>query len=144
MGDQRRLDFDGRNPLAAYLQHIVRATTIPVVPVGVLVILIAGVNPVAVNGIFGLLMLVPVVGGGAIAANEQVADLAPCNSVSAFIGNQRLVAGHQLARAARPDLSRAVTDEDMQYLCAADAIQDIDMEFLLPAAQDIGGQRLTS
>src|SRR5579883_2299182 len=142
MGDQRGLDLDGRNPLAADLEHVVRAPGVPVVAIGILVILIAGMNPVPGDGIFGLLMLVPIIGRDAVPANQQIANLALLHRVAVLIGNQGLVAGNQLAGAAGTDLVGPIADKDMQNLGAADAVEDDHVELILPAAQDLARQGL--
>src|SRR5579875_131951 len=140
MGDQRCLYLDRRNPLPADLEHIIGASAVPVVALFVLVILIAGMNPVTVDHIFGLLMLVPVVRGGAVPLDQQVADFTLRYGLAFFIGDDGLIARHELTGTARLYLANAIADEDMQDFGAADAIQDIDVKFFLPAAQDIGGQ----
>ena len=47
MPDERRLDLDRRDPLAADLEHVVGAAAVPEVAVGILVILVAGLDPVS-------------------------------------------------------------------------------------------------
>ena len=74
--DERALDLDRRDPDAADLQHVVGAAGVPEVAVGVLVVLVAGLDPVAEERLLGLLVLVPVVGHGRVALDAQVADLA--------------------------------------------------------------------
>ena len=74
--DQRVLDFDRADPQAADLEHVVGAPGVPVEPVGVLRVLVAGADPVPFDRVLGLLVLVPVAGADRIAADPQVADLA--------------------------------------------------------------------
>lgn len=50
-----------------------------------------------------------------------------------FINDARLVARNELARASRADLALAVADKNVEDLGATDAIEDIDVELLLPA-----------
>src|SRR6266851_5604991 len=97
-------------------------------------------NPVAVDGVLGLFMLVPVVRRRAVAANQEVANLAVFDRVAALVGNQRFVAWHQLARTAGAYLSWAIADEDVQDFGAANAIEDLHVESLFPAPQDVRGQ----
>src|SRR6266700_1991859 len=99
-------------------------------------------NPVAVDGVLGLFMLVPVVRCRAVAANQEVAYLAVFYRVAALAGNQRVEAWHQLARTAGAYLSRAIADEDVQDFGAANTIEDLHVEGLFPAPQDVRGQGL--
>ena len=54
----------------------------------------------------------------------------------------RLVARHELAATARPHRARAIRDEDVQDLRAADPVQDLHAEALAPALEDRRRQRL--
>src|SRR5215467_5665741 len=100
-------------------------------------------NPVAVDGILCLLVLVPIVCCRTVATNQEVADIALLHRMAAFIGNQRLIARYELACAAWSDLASTITDEDMQNLGAADAIEDLYMEGVLPTSQNVSRQRFT-
>jgi hypothetical protein len=62
--DQHALDFHGTDPDAAGLQHVVAAAAVPVIPVGVAVVLVAGADPFALDRRLGLLVLVPVIRAG--------------------------------------------------------------------------------
>src|SRR5579872_34793 len=99
--------------------------------------------PVTIDGIFCLLVLVPVVRGNTIATDEQIADFALRHRLAGLVGDKSLIARYKLACATGAYLSRTITDEDVQYFGAADAVKNIYMERLLPAPQDIGRQRLT-
>ncbi len=70
MGDQCSLYLHGRDPLTTDLEHVVGTTAVPVVAIGILIVFVTGVNPVAVDYVFGLFVLVPVVGGCAISLNQ--------------------------------------------------------------------------
>src|SRR5205823_4765502 len=125
------------------LQHIIGATAIPVEAIGILVILVACMNPVTIYDILGPFVLVPIVRGRTVSANQQIANVALFYRVATFIGNQCLVARHEFAGASRLYLARTVTDKNMQNLRAADTIENIYIEFFLPTPQDISGQSLT-
>src|SRR5437879_2545022 len=99
-------------------------------------------DPMAVDGILRLLVLIPVVGRSAITTNKQIANLSLWHDMAAFISNQGFIAWNRPARATWTYLSEAVANEDMQDFGTADAIEDIDVEAVLPAPQDIGGQCL--
>src|SRR5260370_36426227 len=100
-------------------------------------------DPMAIDDILGLFVLVPIISGRAVSADQQIANLTLFYRVAAFIGNQCFIAWHELTRASRLYLAYTVADKDMQDLCAADAIEDVHIEFFFPAPQDIGGQGLT-
>src|SRR5258708_26555536 len=101
-------------------------------------------DPMAIDDILGLVVLVSIISGGAVSADQQIANVTLFYRVAAFIGNQCFIAWHELTRASRLYLAYTVADKDMQDLCAADAIEDVHIEFFFPAPQDIGGQGLTS
>ena len=82
-------------------------------------------NPVTADDIFGLFMFVPIIGGCAISANQQDANLTLFYCMAVFIGYQSLVARHKLTGTTGLYLSCMVTNKDMQDLCAADAIKDV-------------------
>src|SRR5579875_3890040 len=116
MLNQRGLDLNRRNPLATDFEHVVRAPGVPVIAVRILIVLVPGMDPVTVYRVFGFLMLVPVVRGDAVTANQEITDFARLDCVAMFIGEQGFIAGHKLAGAARPDIVRAVANEDTQNL----------------------------
>ena len=69
-------------------------------------ILVAGADPVAVDRVLRLFVLVPVAGAGGVAADQQVADVARGDRGAAFVDDPRLVPGNdgRWSRAARvPD-----------------------------------------
>ena len=95
-----------------------------------------------VDDILGLFVLVPIVRGRAVPANQQIADLTLGYCMPALIGNQSLVAWYKLAAAARFYFAGTITDKNVQYLRAADTVKNVYIEFFPPAPQDIGGQSL--
>src|SRR3989440_1091600 len=100
-------------------------------------------NPVSIDNIFGLLVLVPIVCCGTITFNEQIANISLGYRMAAFVGNQCLITRHKPARAAWLYLSYPVTDENVQDLSAANAIEDLYVEGFLEATKDIGRQGFT-
>src|SRR5205085_5320512 len=104
---------------------------IPEIAVRVLIILVTSVNPVAVNGIFGLFVLVPIERGRTISANQEITNVSLLDRVSTFIGNERFVAWDELSCTPWPYLTCTITDENVQNLGAADTIENIYVEFLL-------------
>src|SRR3989440_2359958 len=100
-------------------------------------------NPVSIDHVFGLLVLVPIVCCGTITFNEQIANISLGDSMAAFVGNQCLITRHKLARAAWLYPSYPITDENVQDLSAANAIEDLYIEGFLEATKDIGRQGFT-
>src|SRR5437588_4449492 len=100
-------------------------------------------NPVSIDHVFVLLVLVPIVCCGTITFNEQIANISLGDSMTAFVGNQCLITRHQLACAAWLYLSNPVTDENVQDLSAANAIEDLYVEGFLEATKDISRQGFT-
>src|SRR5256714_6910436 len=100
-------------------------------------------NPVSIDHIFRLLVVVPIVPCGTIPFNEQIANISLAYSMAAFVGNQCLITRHKPACAAWLYLSYPVTDENVQDLSAANAIEDLYVEGFLEATKDIGRQGFT-
>src|SRR3989440_12019625 len=99
--DQRVLDLHRRYPDAADLQHVVGAARVPEVAVGILPVLVARLDPWAVERLLRLLVLVPVVGHRRVALDAQVADLALRDRPALVVHDDRLVARHRLPGGAR-------------------------------------------
>src|SRR5207245_6527378 len=134
------LHLDRGNPLAGDLEHVVGPAGVPEEAVAVTDVFITGADPIALDGPLGLLVLVPVVGTGGIAFDQQVADLAVRHPPIDVVHYPGFVPGHEGPAAARPDLPRAVGDEDVQHFGGADAVQDLDPIPLLPALVEHGRQ----
>src|SRR5262249_3335047 len=132
----------GRNPNDAALEHRGATAGIPEEPIGVLVVLVARANPVALDGVLGLLVLVPIHGAGGIATYQQIADLARRHRLASLIENARLIASDQPARGPRPYGIRLVGDEDVHDLRRADAIQDGHAEAFSEPLEDGWWKRL--
>src|SRR5215510_1671914 len=139
---QRRLDLDRRDPDTADLQHVVRAAAVPEVALGVLVVLVACLDPRAEERLLGLVVLVPVVGHRRVALDAQVADLAARDAMPLVVDDRELVAGHGHARRAGARTPRAIRDEDVADLGGTDAVDDLHAEPLAPACEELVGQGL--
>src|SRR5208337_4820793 len=93
---QRRLDLHRAHPLPRDFQHVVGAARVPKVAIGILVVLVAGTDPVAFDGLLGLLVFVPVVGAGAVAADDQAAGLAYADRLIVLVEDFGFVSGDHL------------------------------------------------
>lgn len=140
--DERGLDLDRRHPDAAHLEHVVRAAAVGVVAVLVEGVLVAAARPGAMEGVLGLLALVPVHERRGRAADLELAELARLgDDVALVIEEAHLVAGNRLAGRAVAHLAGAIGEEDVQHFGRADAVQDLDPGALGPALAEIGGKR---
>src|SRR5947207_10294982 len=74
--DQRLLDFERRYPDAAHLQHVVTASAIAVITVGIAGIGVAGISPLAAEGAARLVPLVPVALSCARSLDDQLTGTA--------------------------------------------------------------------
>src|SRR6266571_968374 len=100
-------------------------------------------NPVPIDHIFGLFVLVPVVGCNTITPNQKIANISLADWLIMFIGDLCFVTRHQLSRTPWLNLAWTVANEDVQDFGATDAIENLDMEFLLPASQNVGRKGFT-
>src|SRR5438874_4374251 len=91
MLDERRLDLHGRDPDAADLEHVVGTAREPEEAVGVLPVLVARLDPRAVERLLRLLVLVPVVGHRRVALDAQVADVTLLDGPALVVHDDRLV-----------------------------------------------------
>src|SRR5205814_9612558 len=98
------------------------------VAVGILPVLVAGLDPGSEERLLRLVVLVPVVGHDRIAFDPQVADLALRHGVSLVVDDDRLVARHRFSRGAGPRVTRAVRGTAVQDLRRPDAIDELDAE----------------
>src|ERR1700682_271929 len=78
-------------------------------------------------------VLVPVVGAGASALDQQFPDGPVLHVIALVIDDASLVAGHQLAGRPGTDATRSVRDKDVKNLGAADAVEDLHAESILEA-----------
>src|SRR5260370_30130144 len=100
-------------------------------------------DPMPIDDILGLFVLVPIISSRAVSADQQIANLTLFYRVAAFIGNQCFIAWHELTRASRLYLAYTVTDKDMQHLSADDTIISVHIEFFFTTTQDNGAQMCT-
>ena len=135
MLDQCVFDLDRADPDTPDLEHVVGAAGVPQEAVLVLCVLVAGPYPVALDGVLGLVVLVPVERARRIALYEQIADPASRRGPAVVVQERCFVARDRLARRARSDRARLVRHEDVQDLRRADAVQDGDPEALLEALE---------
>ena len=132
VADQAVLDLRRRDPDPADLDQVVGAAAVPEVAVGVALEEVAGADAVAVKGLLRLLVLAPVQERGGVALDPELA----------VVGDVGLVAGHELARAARLRAAGPVGDVDVVRLGGADPVEHLDAEGLQPAVVQLLRQRL--
>ena len=128
MLQQEVFDFRWTDPDAADLQHVVRAPGEPEEAVLVLLVLIAGPDPVAGDRVLRLFVLIPVERTRRVSLDDQIAELAPGNLAPVLVDEARFVAGDRDSARAGTHAPGLVRDEDVQDLCRADAVEDLDAE----------------
>src|SRR2546425_5563003 len=99
----------------------------------VLVVLVAGLDPLTEERLLGLLVLVPVVRHRRVALDADVADLAARHGRAVVVHDGELVARHRHAGRARARVAGTIRDEDVADLRGPDAVDDLDAEALAPA-----------
>ena len=139
---QGLLHLHRRHPQAADLEHVVDPALVPPEPVGVLAVAVSRPDPVAQHRPLGLLVLAPVAGQGAVAADVQVAGLALGDGLGLVAEQLEVVAGHGRAAGPGPQPVGGVGAEDVQHLGGADAVEDGQAVGVVPAPPDLGRQRL--
>src|SRR5947207_13973111 len=113
MGDERVFDFDRTDPQPAHLQHVVRAARIPEKPLFVLRVLVAGADPVPLDRVLRLLVLVPVAGADRVASEPEIPDLVRIDRHAIVVEDAALVAVDDPPPRTRPDRATPVRNEHM-------------------------------
>src|SRR5439155_2334861 len=140
--NQGVLDLDRAHPDPTDLQHVIRAAGIPVIALGITVELVAGSDPVPFDRVLGPLVLVPVIGAGAVAFDQQVADGPVRYIIARLVDDPRLVSRHELAACAGADAAGPIRDEDMEDLGTADPVENFHAEAVVEAIVEGLGERL--
>src|SRR5690349_19533247 len=104
MFDQRRLNFDRRDPLARNTEHVVGTPGIPEVSVFIGPVLIAGMKPLATHSLRAQLGPIPIARRRAFAVYQQIAGHTLPDVPPFLIHDPELVARDRLTRAAGPHL----------------------------------------
>ena len=143
MRDERLLDLEGRHPYAAHLEHVVGAPAVDEAAILAEHVFVARPRPFSLEGRAALVALVPIAVRGE-APLTRSSPISPAGDLFHARRQAAAIAGHGNARCAVDDVAGPVRQEDVQQLCRAHAIQDIDAENLLPALADILWQRLAS
>src|SRR5450432_1283217 len=109
MRDERAFNLGGRDPLTSHFEHIVGATTIPEVTIGILIVRITCCNPMAVDRVFRALMFIPVICRCTLTAYHKRAHRSLHDRLPALIDDFRFVARHDLACTAWSYITLPVT-----------------------------------
>src|SRR5690606_15180609 len=131
--DEDVLHFDGRDVLAAYLDHVVAATGIGVIALLVAHVLVATLDPVAQERGARLVAVVPIHEGCAGAPDVEVADGAARHRLAVFVAQLDFVAGNRLARGAVAQVVFAVGEKDVQHFGRSDTVENATAELLREA-----------
>src|SRR5882724_9253981 len=144
MLDQHALNLNGADPHAAHFQHVVGSSRVPKISVFILIVLVAGSDPMALNCVFSLLMLIPIVSTGRVGLNQKIADFALHNRPVVVVHDSGLEPGNNLSTGARSRSRRDIGDDHVQRFGRADGIQDFHSESLFEAMKNSGRQGLPS
>src|SRR6266478_3821544 len=142
MLDQHALNLNGADPHAAHFQHVVGSSRVPKISVFILIVLVARPDPMALNRVFGLLMLVPIVSTGRVGLNQKIADFTLHNRPVVVVHDSGLEPGNNLSTGARSRSRRDIGDDHVKCFCRADGIQDFHSESLFEAMKNSGRQGL--
>src|SRR6516164_1759080 len=113
MLQENALDFYGTHPNTADFQHVIRASGIPEVAVVVLIVFVTGANPMAFDGVLGLLVLVPVISADRVGLHDQIANLSWRKLSIVVIDNASLETGYHLSTRAGTHMAGTVGDHHM-------------------------------
>src|SRR5439155_4763414 len=133
MRHERCLYFGWRHPLAARLDHVVRAAAVDEVPVAVLLVLVAGVRPAAAERAQALLAIVPVRDRARRPADAQLPDRTAWKRPVLVVDDLHFVSRHGFSGRSVADVTRPEGKEDVQHLRRPDAIEDVDTVAFAPA-----------
>src|ERR1044072_2865774 len=142
VSEQAVLDLRGRDEDAGDLEHVVRATVIPVVAFLVRVELVARRAPIARERRLRLLVRLPVAERRRVALNAQRPHLARRHGPAFGVHDLCLVAFDDATEAAGPHVAGPVRDVDVEHFRRADAVVNLDAERLDPAPVQLDGERL--
>src|SRR5260370_3284488 len=135
MFEQSAFDLHGTHPHAFDLHHVVGAANVPVIAVGIAIVLVSGAQPMALDGLFRLLVLVPVAGADRITLDQQIPDFAVENRLSIFVDDARLIAFEDLSARAWPGCAWPIGDEHVQSFGRADGIEYLDSKLFFEAVK---------
>src|SRR5207248_11385398 len=100
-------------------------------------VFVAGMRPLAREGLPRFRPLVPIAFGRARAPDQQFADLARAELATVLPDDLCIIARHRLAGRSVADLARAIAQANVQHLGRADAVQDVDADDLAPALGNV-------
>src|SRR5712691_9884092 len=143
MGNERTFHLRGAQPESVDLEEVVRSAGVPEVTVLILIILIAGSEPLAHERLFRFFVLIPVAGADGISADPQIANLIRSDGVSVVVDNFRVITGEHFAARASSNLAGAVGNDHVQAFRGAKRIENLDTEALLETLEERCGKRFT-
>src|SRR5262249_12102833 len=135
VSDEGAFNFGGAKPAAVDFEEVVGTAGVPEVAIFVLIILVAGAEPRAVEDGFAALVLIPVPGADGVAFHEQVADFIGPNHLAVFIDDFGFVSRNELAAGARPDFAGAIGDNHLKGFRRAERVENLDAKALLESCK---------
>src|ERR1039458_496659 len=116
MLDQDAFYLDWTDPHAADLQHVIGPSGVPEISVFILVILVAGSDPMSFNRVLSLFVLVPVISPNRVSSNQQIARLPLRHRTVIVVRDSGFESGDYRAAGARAHSSRTIGDHHVQSL----------------------------
>src|SRR5216684_860118 len=105
MSNERTFHLRGAQPESVDFEEVVGSAGVPEVTVLILIILIAGSEPLAHERLFRFFVLIPVAGADGISADPQIANLIRSDGVSVVVDNFRVITGEHFAARASSNLA---------------------------------------
>src|SRR5262249_54854129 len=139
--EQTVFDFGRRDENAADFQHFVGPSAVPEIAFGVARELVARRAVIAGEGLFRLLVRLPVTNRRGIAFDPQRSHLSVWRHLSIGADDLGLVTGHDLAQTALAHVAEAIRNVNVKHLRRPNAVQDLNAERIFPSAVKLRRQR---
>ena len=133
----------GGEPLTGDLEHVVAATRVGEAAVRIPAHHVPRDVPLAAKGLLRLLHLLPVADRARASPYPQPPDLPVRNLPALVVAHPDLEARHGRAQRSRPDVPRAVGDEDVPHLRRPQPVEQLHAERLVPPPVKLLRQRLS-
>src|SRR5580765_2662068 len=130
MRDQSALDFRGTQPKSVNLEEIVGTSGIPKIALFILIVFVAGAEPVADKSFLRFFVFVPVARAGGVSLNQEIANFVGSDGVSVFVDDCGFVTWDKFSARTRPCFAGAIGDDHLQSLCRTERIKNFDAKAL--------------
>ena len=135
---QYALDLHRTDPHATDFKHVISASGVPEIAAFILVVLVPGSDPMTLDCVLSLFVLVPIAGTSGVGLHEQIANLSLGNALVVVVHDPGLEPGNDLPTGAGPHRSWNIGNHHVQCLGGPDCIQDFYSEALFEAMENSG------